>query len=60
MPELYSEGHQACDVRGCRLPAVVLLANDAPLTSPDYCEWYACRWHERNTAIPRAALILPP
>lgn len=47
----------ACDVRGCGLPSVTLLANDAPLDSPDYREWYACRWHERNVGISADALI---
>lgn len=50
---------QTCDVRDCGLPAVTLIANDAPLLSPDYREWYACHWHERNTTMPAAALALP-
>lgn len=50
---------QACDVAGCGHPSVVLLANDAALDSPEYREWYACRWHQRNTLIAADALALP-
>lgn len=35
-------------VPGCDQPAVVVMANDAPLMSPKYAERCVCRWHERN------------
>jgi hypothetical protein len=41
-----------CDWPGCGLPAVALIANDAPLTSSEYAERYACRWHQRNSTFP--------
>ncbi len=50
---------QTCDVRGCGLPAHVLLANDARFDTIEYQEWYACRWHKRNPSIDPEALALP-
>jgi hypothetical protein len=52
--ERAAEFEPPCDVPGCNQPGVLLLANDEPLTSPDYAERYACRWHRRN-AFPESA-----
>lgn len=37
-----------CDIEGCDQPPVALLANDAPLLSPEYAERRVCRWHRNG------------